>query len=120
MAREITVNLKISTLKGDLNHTENPGTLFVDLAGTTAVGGATTVTTTAAALAMGSVSSAGYAYFKNTGPTNFVEIGTGTSPFVPFLKLKAGEAAICRLSTSAPTARANTASVALQYYILAD
>jgi hypothetical protein len=120
MAREITVNLKISTLKGDLNHTENPGTLFVDLAGTTAVGGAATVTTTAAALAMGSVSSAGYAYFKNTGPTNFVEIGTGTSPFVPFLKLKAGEAAICRLSTSAPTARANTASVALQYYILAD
>lgn len=120
MAREITVNLKISTLKGDLNHTENPGTLFVDLAGTTAVGGAATVTTTAAALAMGSVSSAGYAYFKNTGPTNFVEIGTGTAPFVPFLKLKAGEAAICRLSTSAPTARANTASVALQYYILAD
>ena len=120
MAREITVNLKISTLKGDLNHTENPGTLFVDLAGTTAVGGAATVTTTAAALTMGSVSSAGYAYFKNTGPTNFVEIGTGTSPFVPFLKLKAGEAAICRLSTSSPTARANTASVALQYYILAD
>jgi len=120
MAREITVNLKISTLKGDLNHTENPGTLFVDLAGTTAVGGAATVTTTATALTMGSVSSAGYAYFKNTGPTNFVEIGTGTSPFVPFLKLKAGEAAICRLSTSAPTARANTASVALQYYILAD
>ncbi len=121
MAREITVNLKISTLKGDLNHTENPGTLFVDLAGTTAVGGAATVTTTAAALTMGSVSSAGYAYFKNTGPTNFVEIGTGTGgSFVAFLKLKAGEAAICRLGTNAPTARANTASVSLQYYILAD
>ena len=40
MAREITLNLKISTLKGDLNHTENAGTLFVDLTGTTAVGGA--------------------------------------------------------------------------------
>jgi hypothetical protein len=120
MAREITLNLKISTLKGDLNHTENAGTLFVDLTGTTAVGGAATVTTTATALAMGSVSSAGYAYFRNTGPTNYVEIGTGTSPFVPFLKLKAGEAAICRLGTNAPTARANTASVSLQYYILAD
>jgi hypothetical protein len=121
MAREITLNLKISTLKGDLNHTENAGTLFVDLTGTTAVGGAATVTTTAAALTMGSVSSAGYAYFRNTGPTNFVEIGTGTGgSFVAFLKLKAGEAAICRLSTSVPTARANTASVALQYYILAD
>lgn len=120
MAREITVNLKISTLKGDLNHTENPGTLFVDLTGTTAIGGAATVTTTATALTMGSVTSAGYAYFKNTGPTNFVEIGTGTGTFVPFLKLKAGEAAICRLSTNTPTARANTASVVLQYYILSD
>lgn len=120
MAREITLNLKIATLKGDLNHTENPGTLFVDLTGTTAIGGAATVLTSANALPMGSVTSAGYAYFKNTGPTNFVEIGTGTGTFVPFLKLKAGEAAICRLSTNTPTARANTASVVLQYYILSD
>lgn len=120
MANEITLNLKISALKGSLNHTENPGTLTVDLSGLVAVGGAATVTTTAAALTMGSVSSAGYAYFRNTGPTNFLEIGTGTSPFVPFLKLKAGEAAICRLGTNTPTARANTASVQLQYYILAD
>jgi hypothetical protein len=118
MAREITVNLKISTLKGDLNHTENPGTLFIDLTGTTAIGGAATVTTSAAALPMGSVTSAGYAYFKNTGPTNYVEIGVGS--FTPFLKLKAGEAAICRLATNAPTARANTGSVVLQYYILSD
>ena len=120
MANEITLNLKMSALKGSLNHTENPGTLSVDLTGLTAIGGAATVTTTATALAMGSVSSAGYAYFRNTGPTNFVEIGTGTGSFVAFLKLKAGEAAICRLSTSAPTARANTASIQLQYYILAD
>lgn len=120
MANEITLNLKMSALKGSLNHTENPGTLSVDLTGLTAIGGAATVTTTATALAMGSVTSAGYAYFRNTGPTNFVEIGTGTGSFVAFLKLKAGEAAICRLSTSAPTARANTASVQLQYYILAD
>ena len=120
MANEITLNLKMSALKGSLNHTENPGTLSVDLTGLTAIGGAATVTTTATALAMGSVTSAGYAYFRNTGPTNFVEIGTGTGSFVAFLKLKAGEAAICRLSTSAPTARANTASIQLQYYILAD
>jgi len=120
MANEITLNLKIQVAKGDLSHVENPSTLSVDLTGTTAIGGAATVTTTAAALTMGSVSSAGYAYFRNTGPTNFVEIGTGTSPFVPFLKLKAGEAAICRLGTNTPTARANTASIALQYYILAD
>lgn len=120
MANEITLNLKISALKGSLNHTENPGTLTVDLSGLVAVGGAATVTTSAGLLSMGSVTSAGYAYFRNTGPTNFLEIGTGTSPFVPFLKLKAGEAAICRLSTSAPSARSNIGNVQLQYYILAD
>jgi hypothetical protein len=36
------------------------------------------------------------------------------------MKLKAGEAAICRLGTNAPTAKANTAAVKLQYYIIAD
>lgn len=121
MANEITLNLKLSALKGSLNHTENPGTLSVDLSGLVAAGGVTTLTTTAAAIPIGSVTSAGYAYFRNTGPTNFLEIGTGTGgSFVAFLKLKAGEAAICRLGTNAPTARANTASVQLQYYILAD
>jgi hypothetical protein len=121
MANEITLNLKIQVAKGDLIHVENPSTLSVDLTGTTAIGGAATITTTAAAITMGSVSSAGYAYFRNTGPTNFVEIGTGTGgSFVAFLKLKEGEAAICRLGTNTPTARANTASIALQYYILAD
>jgi hypothetical protein len=120
MANEITLNLKIAVEKTFLVHSESPGTISVDLTGTTAIGGSATVTTTATALAMGSVTSTGYAYFRNTGPTNFVEIGTGTGTFVPFLKLKAGEAAICRLATNAPTARANTASVSLQYYILAD
>jgi hypothetical protein len=121
MANEITLNLKMAVEKSFLVHSESPGTISVDLTGTTAIGGSATVTTTATALAMGSVTSAGYAYFRNTGPTNFVEIGTGSGgSFVAFLKLKAGEAAICRLATNAPTARANTASVSLQYYILAD
>lgn len=121
MANEITLNLKIATLKGNLNHTENPGTLSVDLSGSTAIGGAATVTTTAAALPMGSVTSAGYAYFRNVGPTNYVEIGTGTGAgFVPFIKLKSGEAAICRLGTNAPTAKANVASITLQHWILSD
>jgi hypothetical protein len=39
---------------------------------------------------------------------------------VGFAKLKAGEAAIIRLTTATPTARADTAAVNLQYYILAD
>jgi hypothetical protein len=39
---------------------------------------------------------------------------------VPFLKLKAGEAAVFRLGTNSPTAKAAASTVNLQYYILQD
>jgi hypothetical protein len=120
MANEITISLKMSVLKGSLAHIENPGSISVTLTTGTAIGGVPAITTSAALLAMGSVTSPGYAFFRNTDLTNFVEIGTGTGTFVPFLKLKAGEASLMRLSTAAPSARANTASVNLQYFILSD
>jgi hypothetical protein len=120
MANEITLNLKMAVEKSFLVHSENPGTFFVDMSGTTAIGGVQSIGTSAEALSIVDVATPGYAYFRNTDSTNFVEIGTGTGTFVPFAKLKKGEACIMRLSTTAPTARANTAAVALQFYILAD
>jgi hypothetical protein len=121
MANEITLNLKLQVLKGSLAHLENPGAISVDLSGSTAVGGVQTIgTASAEVLIMNDVTSPGYGFFRNTSSTNFVEIGTGTSPFVPFAKLKAGEAAIMRLSTTTPTAKADSSSVGLQYFILAD
>ena len=80
----------------------------------------TTPNTTGEALSVTDVSTTGWSYFRNLGPTNYVDLGTGTTTFVAFARLKAGEAAIMRLGTNAPTARANTAAVNLQYYILAD
>ena len=121
MADEITLTLKMAVLKGALAHTENPGAISVTLSGSTAIGGVQTIGTTAEVIIMNDVTSPGYAYFRNTGTTNFVELGTGTGgSFVGFAKLKAGEAAVVRLTTAAPTARANTAAVDLQYFILAD
>lgn len=121
MANEITLNLKLQVLKGSLAHLENPGAISVDLSGSTAVGGVQTIGTVAEVLIMNDVTSPGYGFFRNTGSTNFVEIGTGTGgSFVAFAKLKAGEAAIMRLSTTTPTAKADTSSVGLQYFILAD
>jgi len=121
MANEITINLKMSVANGFLTQRMDPGTLFADMSGTAAAGGAQDIGTTGETITVGDVSTAGYAYFRNCGPTNFVELGTGTSgSFVAFAKLKAGEAAIIRLGTNAPTARANTAAVKLQYLILAD
>jgi hypothetical protein len=121
MANEITINLKMSVANGFLTQRMDPGTLFADMSGTAAAGGAQDIGTTGETITVGDVATAGYAYFRNCGPTNFVELGTGTAgSFVAFAKLKAGEAAIIRLGTNAPTARANTAAVKLQYLILAD
>lgn len=121
MAQEITLTLKMSVAKGYLVQKFDPGTILVDMSGTTAIGGAQDIGTTAEALTITDVSTAGFAFFRNTDSTNFIEIGTGTGgSFVAFAKLKAGEAAILRLGTNAPTARANTAAAKLQFYILAD
>jgi len=121
MANEITLNLKMSVVKTFLDHEENPGALNVSMTGSTASGGSQTIATTATTIGVGSVTTAGYSYFRNLGPTNSVEIGTGTgTSFVAFAKLKAGEASILRLGTNAPTAKAATAAIDLQYYILSD
>jgi hypothetical protein len=120
MANEITINLKMSVANGFLTQRMDPGTLFADMSGTAAAGGAQDIGTSGEVIDVGDVATAGYAFFRNCGPTNFVELGTGTTTFVAFAKLKAGEAGVFRLGTNAPTARANTAAVKLQYLILAD
>jgi len=120
VADEITLNLKLAVSNGFLVQRFDPSTLTVTMTGTTAAGGAQTIATTVTSLGITNVSTCGYAYFRNTDATNYVEIGTGTGTFVAFAKLKAGEAAILRLGTNAPTARANTAAVNLQYFILQD
>lgn len=121
MAQEITVTARLSVSKGFLVQKFDPGTILVDMTGTTAIGGVQDIGTTAEALSITDVSTAGYAFFRNTDTTNFVELGTGTAgSFASFAKLKPGETAVLRLGTNAPTARANTAAVKLQFYILAD
>ena len=121
MADEIQLSLKLAVRKSSLIHSESPGTITATLTGNNATGGVQTITTTAAVLAMSSVTTAGYGYFRNIDGTNAVELGTGAATnFVSFAKLKAGEAAIMRLGTNAPSARAAASTVNLQYYILQD
>jgi hypothetical protein len=92
------------------------------MTGTVAVGGCQSIST-AEVIAVGDVAAAtcGWSYFRNTHATAYIDIGTllGGS-FVPFVKLKAGEACVLRLGTNAPTARASTGTVDLQYMIFAD
>lgn len=121
MANEITLNLKLSVSSGYLVAREDPGSISVTMGGSVAAGGAQTIATNATAIVMGSVATAGYAYFRNVSTANYLEIGTGTgTSFVAFSKLSYGDAQIVRLGTNAPTAKANTAAGTLQYLILSE
>lgn len=123
MADEITVNVKLSVTKGTLVQRFEPGALSFDMTGSVASGGVASIPTTAAgtALNMGSVTTAGWTYLRNTDANNYVEVGVQVAgTFYPSVKLKAGEAGVVRLGTNAPYARANTAAVNLQYFIFQD
>lgn len=120
MADEITLNLSIAARKGYLAFSEKTGNFLVTMNGTTGAGGIQTIGTTGELLGVTDVGTAGYAFFRNTSSTINVDIGTGTASFVAFLKLKPGESAICRLGTNAPSAKAASSTVDLQYFIFAD
>lgn len=70
-------------------------------------------------LLLGDVTDPGFAYFKNTDLTNFIEIGTldVNTNWVTFLKLNTNEMSVMWLGTAAPRAKADTASARLDYVI---
>lgn len=70
-------------------------------------------------LAVTNITSFGYAYFKNLGPTNYVEIGPESGgAIIPLIRLKAGRTAWLPLKPGvAMRALANTAAVALEVMV---
>lgn len=90
--------------------------------GSNSAGGVQTIGTSHEAFGVTDVGTAGWALFHNTDSTNYVELGAldGSSNFIAFAKLKAGEFAIMRLGTNAPYGKANTASCKVEYQIFSD
>lgn len=66
------------------------------------------------------IGNVGWCYFKNHGPTNFVEIGDATTDYL--LRLKVNEACLVRLKPTTATLylKADTAAVDLTYVIYED
>jgi len=93
------------------------GSFSITLSGTHYVHNIQTMAiTTAAALNMGGVTSAGYGVFINRDATNIITIGkTGASDVV---SLKPGEVACFRLGTNAPYAVALVSACDLEYLIV--
>lgn len=123
MANEIQPFVSLKATKGNLKIPKHGGTSqSITMTGSVYASGSPSIGTGAhEALPMQDVSTAGWAYFRNADATNYVEIGYDTNgTFRAFLKLKAGEECVCRLTQNAPYAQANNGAVVLQYLILQD
>ena len=118
MANEITANLQLIVKKGFLDERFAPGALSFDLAeaAPNVAGGSQLIGFAAhEAVDIGDVGTAGWAYFRNLDAENYVEIGVEVAAaFYPLVKLESGEAAVFRLATDTPFAKADTGDVVLQ------
>lgn len=119
MADEISFSVSLKATKSSFVLPQHSTADTVDMATAGQAGGVQTVGTTHETIGVTDLSTPGWSYFKNLDTTNYVELGRDVSAsFYPFVKLLPGEACVLRLGTTAPYAKANTASVKLQYVIL--
>lgn len=119
MANELSVTSGWSYSKSGRVRSKASTTPRYDVAGNGVIDQVQTIGfATHEALALGDVTTFGFASFKNLDGTNFVEIGIDDGgTFHPFIKLLAGESATVFL-TEAPYAKADTAAVDLDYIIV--
>lgn len=122
MANEITASFTLNVVKGSLTFSRSKSsTINMSASAPNVAGGTQAIATSAAgeALVLGDVATNGLAYFVNLDATNYVELGIQNGgTFYPFARLGAGEGGLIRLAQGiAPYARANTASVVLEYHI---
>lgn len=118
MANEITYQFQTLLSNGGLGDSYASNSQSADQASALLIRNVQNIGTSDEALALGDVTTPGWAVFQNLDDTNFVEIGVGS--FTAFLKLKPGEQCLCRLGTTAPRAKADTAAVDLFYIIYSD
>lgn len=123
MANEIHVFLKLTATKGSLSVAPPQlNTTFTLSAAAPNVAGVTQAIGFAAheVVTVGDVATLGWAWFKNTDATNFVQIGLDVgATFYPLVRLNAGEAGCFRLAQGITVyAKADAAAVVLEKYIL--
>ncbi len=119
MAQEITATASLAYTKGSIPTVSmvKSGSRF-DVAGNNYERGTQTMGTGGVvAIGLGSVGTPGWCFIQNNDATNYVDVydSTGGNAFV---RLKPGEFFLGRLAATAPAARANTASVAIEYMIV--
>jgi hypothetical protein len=120
MADEVTLTAKLSVSNGNYADSAAQNRNTVDQANIGGIHGVQNIGTTYEAIALGEVSTEGYAFFRNLDTTNFVQLGIdGGASLTPFIRLNAGETALFRIDAGATLyALADTAAVDLEVFIL--
>jgi hypothetical protein len=119
MANEATVTTSLQFAKGSVNLTLSDAASTFDVTGTRYVRGVQDVGTVEEALDMGDLTDPGWCYMRNLDTSNFVLVYAANGE-TNFMKLKAGEHACFRLVATAPSVKADTANVDLEYMIVQD
>lgn len=125
MADEITVSATLKCINGDFTFNRKISGQQFDQTAQGANGGVQEIGFAAhEAVALGDLTTEGYAIFRNLDDTNFLELGIDVAAaFEPVARLEPGEIALYRISQDAgatPYAQANTAACNLEYMILED
>lgn len=121
MANEITIDAGLQISNGTIDNKIVKRSLKFDQTGKHGDRRTVSIGTSDEQLAIGAdVGTNGWAWMRNHDTTNFVDVGvrTATGGYLPMLKMKAGEPAVCRFATGiAIYARADTAAVDLEYMV---
>ena len=117
MANEIKINLSLSLSKG--GSTEEMSLIKEDITmtGDNFLHNKQTIGTSAEALVVGDVGTGGWFFAANRDPTNFVTIFDTADEATALVKILAGEGEMFRANV-APFAKADTADVLLEYFIV--
>ena len=118
MANEIKMSARLDINTTNFVESFNPGQINIDLSGKTGAGGVQAIATSDTDIAEGGTTAGGVYFLRNLDETNFVYVGVKAAGTDYFLKLLPGEFSIGRLQDEELHAKANTATVNLQYRML--
>ena len=125
MANELEITMQLKYAKDDVAVDTGRISFKVDVSGGKVLTAVQEIGTSQEAITLGDVSEGGWFAIQNLDAANFVDIsGDGATDDVALVRLKAGEAAMFRMSADVGagkfTAAADTAAVDVRYWVFDD
>ena len=117
---ELNITTTMAFVKGDYAQSFN-GIFSLTVSGTKYIKNVQNIGfVTNELLDVGDLTTPSFMMAINRDATNYVELFAQIGDTIPFAKIKAGEPCLVRLGCTAPAAKANTATINLEYLIIED